>query len=51
MDIVSEKERCIKAIADLENQLKDISFKLKHEKAKLRKWESLEEKAKEIANQ
>ena len=51
MDIKSEKEKCNQEIFDLEKQVIDISFRLKTAKAKLRKWEKLEEKAKEIADQ
>lgn len=51
MDIKSEKDKCQAEIAELEKQVSEASFKLKVAKAKLRKWESLEEKAKEIANQ
>lgn len=51
MDIKSEKAKCEKEIEDLSKQISDASFKLKVAKAKLRKWESLEAKAQEIANQ
>lgn len=51
MDIKTEKERCSEQIAELEKQATEISFKLKVLKAKLRQWEKLEEKAKEIADQ
>lgn len=51
MDIKSEKAKCQEEIATLDKQLTELSFKLKVAKAKLRKWESLEVKAQEIANQ
>jgi hypothetical protein len=51
MDIKSEKAKCEAEIADLEKQISEHSFKLKVAKAKLRKWQSLEAKAQEIANQ
>lgn len=51
MDIKAEKDKCAAEIAQLEKQVNEASFKLKVIKAKLRKWESLEAKAKEIADQ
>ena len=51
MDIKTEKEKAEKEIAYLEKQIADLSFPLKAAKAKLRKWQSLETKAQEIANQ
>jgi molecular chaperone GrpE (heat shock protein) len=51
MDIKSEKEKCSQEITSLEKQISELSFRLKTAKAKLRKWEKLEEKAKEIADQ
>lgn len=51
MDIKSEKAKCQEQITALEKQLSETSFNLKVAKAKLRKWETLEVKAQEIANQ